>query len=545
VSRTSSGSALPAVGGLLVLLCLVLPFLGSGIVSAAPRAGDRFEYDYNTNVDRGAGEYFGYTDHMRSHSAYAIQDVQDDAVTVRGTGSWVFDGSDGTHQSGTVDVTPVFSLSSRRYLSGIDVDVKDPPNATVWFWIPTPVVVGQTIPVLDDVFTVTSLHATLWFGLIPHEAVQLDAAGTYVRDDAYGRFDATYRDRYFFDRDSGFIIGEQFEETDTDVFNPFTSFSFHGQVILTSSSYAVPLDLVSFSLVDLGIPATAVGSVAAAIRIRRGPSRLLIGSKDFPTEVRIRKAKSPADVANLQGDGSPFFGPFLPVFAERSFSEGDPVVLAVAGNTIQGMALMDRESGVGSLFAADDAVVRVLLKRLRMRDFFADGSIPGRLLNAQEIDRFTILQLRNPAAVAYDSSIVRPMTADDVPAVVAIAESVYRSPARRFIVSSFQAGDLGFVAVAGSRVVGFGFATVVGSVARLHTLTVLPPERVRGLGKEITNARLSTLATLGVERVILEISKQNVASMRIATQAGFSPIGESIYYSHAPGEAPTALQRRT
>jgi ribosomal protein S18 acetylase RimI-like enzyme len=545
VSRTSSGSAFAGVGGFVVLSILVLPFLGCVIASAAPRAGDRFEYDYNTNVDQGAGDYFGYTDHMRSHSAYAIQDVQGDAVTVRGTGSWVFDGSDGTHQSGIVDVLPVFSLSSRRYLSGIDVDVKDPPNATVWFWIPTPVVVGQTIPLIDDVFTVTSLHATLWFGLVPHEAVQLDAAGTYVRDDAYGRFDATYRDRYYFDRESGFIVGEQFEETDTDAFNPFTSFHFHGQVILTSSSYAVPLDLVVFSLVDLGIPATAVGSVAAAIRVRRGPSRVRIGSKDFPIEVRIRKAKSPADVANLQGDGSPFFGPFLPVFAERSFSEGDPVVLALAGNTIQGMALMDQESGLGSLFAADNAVVRVLLKRLRMRDFFADGSIPGRLLDAQEIDRFTILQLRNPSAVAYDSSIVRPMTADDVPAVGAIAESVYRSPARRFIVSSFQAGDLGFVAVAGSRVVGFGFATVVGSVGRLHTLTVLPTERARGLGKEITNARLSTLAALGVERVILEISKQNVASMRIATHAGFSPIGESIYYSRAPGEAPTALQRRT
>jgi ribosomal protein S18 acetylase RimI-like enzyme len=542
VSRASVDRALVGVGGFVVLAVLVLPFLGSGIVAAtAPRVGDRFEYDYNTNVDQGAGDYFGYSDRMRSHSAYAIQDVQGDRVTVRGTGSWVFDGSDGAHDSGAVDVTPVFSLSTRRYLSGIDVETKD-PNATVWFWIPTPVVVGQTVPILDDVFTVTSLDATLWFGLVPRKAVQLDAAGTYVRDDAYGTFEATYRDRYYFDRDSGFVVAEQFEETDS---SGAASFHFHAEVIITSSSYAVPLDLVAFGLVDLGIPAAGVGGVAAAIRVRRGPSRVRIGSKDFPTEVRIRKAKSPADVANLQGDGSPFFGPFLPVFAERSFSEGDPVVLALAGTTIQGMALLDRESGLGSLFAADDAVVRVLLKRLRMRDFFADGSIPGRLLGAQEIDRFTVLQLRNPSAVAYDSSVVRPMTADDVPAVIGIAESVYRSAARRFIASSFQAGDLGFVAVAGSRIVGFGFATVVGSVGRLHTLTVLPTERARGLGKEITNARLSALAALGVDRVILEISKQNVASMRIATHAGFASIGESIYYSRAPAQAPTALQRRT
>jgi RimJ/RimL family protein N-acetyltransferase len=86
---------------------------------------------------------------------------------------------------------------------------------------------------------------------------------------------------------------------------------------------------------------------------------------------------------------------------------------------------------------------------------------------------------------------------------------------------------------------------VVGSVARLHTLTVVESDRARGLGTELTHARLAALATLGVDRVIVEISKQNVASLRIATQAGFAPIGETIYYSRKPEAAPTALQRPT
>ncbi len=200
---------------------------------------------------------------------------------------------------------------------------------------------------------------------------------------------------------------------------------------------------------------------------------------------------------------------------------------------------------MGSLFASEDVIARALMKRVRMTDFFADGTIPGRILNAQEIDRFTILQMRTPQPVDYDSSIVRPMAAEDLPAVIAIAESVYRERAGAFLQSSFKAGDLGYVAVSRGQVVGFGFATVVGTVARLHTLTVAAPERARGLGTEIMNARISALAALGVDRIIVEISRQNVASLRIATKAGFAPVGESIYYSRNPAAAPTAMQRQT
>src|SRR5438876_5586318 len=529
-------------GVLLAIGALLLPFAGVAAIAATPHVGDRFDYDYNTNVDGGTGDYYGYTDHMRSHSSYSVQSVQGDQVTVRGLGSWTFDGSDGTHQSGTVDVTPVFSLTTRRYYSGIDVNTSNPNTTTVWFWIPTPTTAGQTIPVLDDIFTVTSTDATLWLGVVPHKTLLLEASGQSKRNDPYGQSDPTYHDQYYFDRDSGFIVAELFDEHDA---NFAAGFHYHAEVWVTSSSYSVPVDTVTFSLVDLGIPGISVVGLVTAVRVRRGPSHLRLGSKDFPTDVRIRKAKHPADVTNLVPDGSLFFGPFLAVFAERSIAERDPVILALADRKIVGMSLFDRESMVGSLFASEEVVARVLAKRLRMRDFFADGNLPGRIFRAKEIDRFTILQLQNPTAPAYDATIVRPMTAADLSDVVAIAEQVYGGRSRKFVESSFRGGDLGFVAMHGPAVAGFGFATVVGPVARLHTLTVVATDRARGLGTELTNARLATLAALGVERVIVEISKQNVASLRIATRAGFAPIGETIYYSRKPEAAPTALQRQT
>src|SRR3989442_1053295 len=365
----SSSRSLARVAGLILIFALGTPLLLSfSAAGAAPRTADFFEYNYNTYVDQGTDYYFGYSDKMISHARYTVQSVSGDLATVHGLGSWTFDGSDGTHQSGVTDVTPVFSVSTRRYVSGIDVNAS--ANATVWFWVSMPLAQGQTLRILDDVFTVISTDATVWNGIIPHRTVQLQASGTYTRDDAYGIFAATYTDRYYFDPDSGYVVAESYEERDT---NPSASFRFRAEISLTASSYSVPLDLIPFALVDLGVPAAAA---------------------------------------------------------------------------------------------------RVLMKRVKMKNFFADATIPSGLLRAKEIDRFAILQLRNPQPREYDSTLVRPMTADDLGAVVAIAQNTYRASARRFIASSFQGGDFGYVAVANNRVVGFGFATVVGTVARLHTLTV-------------------------------------------------------------------------
>ncbi len=516
-------------------------------VAGTPQVGNFFEFDQTTTVQGQSGYvYSGYSETTQSHYRYTIESVVGDSVTVQGSGSWSYSNNLGQSSSGNTPYNPMFSLSTRRYLSGIDVNVSDPAAATVWFWISVPVTVGQGMQILDEPMTVTSTAATYWIGALPHTAVLLQGHGQYDRNDVYGTFSANYTDEYYYDASTGLVAAEKYSEFDDGV-GAYAGDSFVNTTTLTvsASSYTLPLDLGTFLAVYLGIPAAAVVVIAGIIRVRRGPSRLKVGSGNAATYIRIKRARKPADTTGLIPDGSPFFGPFLPIFAERSVAEGDPVVLALDQQRIVGLALMDRESGLGSLFAQEDRVAKVLMKRVRMQDFFADATIPGRVLKAKEVDRFRILQLRNPQAIDYDAEIVRPMNAGDLPAVIAMTESVYRGRAGKFIQSSFKAGDLGFVAVSAGRIMGFGFATVVGTVARLHTLTVAPGDRARGIGTEIMNARLSTLAALGVDRVIVEISKENAASLRIATKAGFTDVGETVYYAKNPPAAPSAIQRQT
>ena len=528
-------------------LAVVLVLLTAApAVAGPPQSGDFFEFDQTTTVNNGNGAYYGYEETTQSHYRYAVTSVSGGQAAVQATGSWRFSNNTGASSSGSDSYAPRFNLSTRVYQSGIDVHVADPATATVWFWISLPVNPGQVIQVLDEDLTVRSLSATYWIGVVPHSAILLEGKGAYTRNDVYGVYSATYTDQYYYDPNTGFVVAEKYTEQDDGSYGGQpASFTNSTSLTITTSSYAVPLDIVSFGLLYLGVPAAIVLAILGAIRVRRGPSKIRIGSGNQALYVRIRKAKTPADVVGLTPGGSPFFAPFLPVFAERSIAEGDPVVMALDERKVAGMALLDRESGMGSLFASEDQVARVLLKRVRMTDFFADANIPGRMVRAQEVDRFTILQLQNPQAMDYDTAVVRPMTADDLDPVTLIAQDVYRSRAQRFIESSFKAGDLGFVATSGGRVVGFGFAMVVGTVARLHTLTVAAPFRAQGLGTELTKARLSTLAALGVDRVIVEISRQNTASLQIARKMGFAPVGDTVYYSRNPPSAPTALQRQT
>jgi len=181
--------------------------------------GDWFEYDFNTYTDQGEGDYSGYWDEMKSHSRYEIMEVDGDNVTVHRTGSWSFRASDGASDGATFDSVFYFNLTSRLYNGPYDVDgvYVDP---IIWFWVSPPLANGQIAPILDDTFTVRAADDTIWFGLVPKSAARLESTGTYERDDAYGRFTATYTDRYWFDRETGFIVGELYEERDV-AFAPF------------------------------------------------------------------------------------------------------------------------------------------------------------------------------------------------------------------------------------------------------------------------------------------------------------------------------------
>ena len=80
---------------------------------------------------------------------------------------------------------------------------------------------------------------------------------------------------------------------------------------------------------------------------------------------------------------------------------------------------------------------------------------------------------------------------------------------------------------------------MVGDRARLHTLTVAPDARSRGVGKELYRARLRALADLGVTNVITEVAVNNPAAIEVARQFGMQKVGEMHVQTASTQAAPS------
>lgn len=529
------------------LSMIAIPALAAPAGERQPQVGDWFEYDYNTYLDGGAGWYYGYTETMRSHSRYEITQVQSGLVTVHRLGSWTYQASDGSYDFSYIDTYFHFDIATREYYNGeVDVDIPtiDP---RVWFWVPPSIEDGSYVQVLDDTFLVTGHDSTAWCGWVPYKAISLETSGSSTRNDVYGYFYYDYIDKYNFDRNTGFIISEEYNEND---YYGSDGFHWRESVRLTGSSFTVPYDYTQLLGVYLGIPLIVFGAVAVGWRVGFGPRtyKFKTGPTELrtsPTKVRVKQIWSPKKLEGMEWAGSSYFAPLVPVFAARALSMFDPVVIAASEGKVIGLAIKNRESAMGTVFAEDPRVAKALLKRLHLKHFFLDSkeenwNVPGAVL----VDAFDVLMLKGPRTESFDASRIRPMSETDLTTVTRIAQQVYKGKAKRWIRHSFKGGDVGFVAVENGRVVGFAFATVAGRTARLHTLTVEPNHRSRGLGGDLMAARLNTLAALGVEEVLVEISRFNLPSMSIARKVGFTKVGESAYVSKNPDLMLTEAHRR-
>src|SRR2546422_2856009 len=402
VSSRRVGRTAAHLAGIVLTLLLLVPWM-PGASGRDPRPGDSFEYDYNMYLDQGTGDYDGYSETMRAHSTYRVVSVVGNNSTVLAQGVWAWQASDGSRQSGVLDVPFSFSLVTRRYLARIDVDgnYSDP---AVWFWISTPALPGQVHRILDDDLTVTSVDATIWLGILPRKAIQLDSWGTYARDDVYGKFAVNYHDRYYFDADTGFLVAEFYEENDH---SGSTSFRWRVEVFVTQSSYPIPMDWASFAAVYVGTPVVIVASLYGIRRHYRGPRTVLSGTEAGLRPVTVRRLTRLRGLTGLEPGGSRFFASFLLVFARRALASSDPVVIATSNHRVEGLLTYDGESGVGSLFASSPAVASGLMKLLKVQNYFAEVDDPTWKPAGRVLDTFEVLALDRPTAVPYDSAIVR------------------------------------------------------------------------------------------------------------------------------------------
>ncbi len=549
-----------------LLVALLLPLLPTGGATdgGAPSPGDNFSYAFHQRVDNGGGEYDGYTDDTKSKGTYQILTTNQTDVVVDARYTWSYSNSEGQRQSGREERTVSFNPETRRYTSArTDLDEWDKSDARlfgVWFWIDPAVVPGQAVRILDEDYRVTARESTVWSNNGWVKGIRVEASGSSSRNDEYGQFSFRWTDVYHFDAASGYVIAGRYEEQDSGTFNGLAAtFTLKENFDLTDSSYPIAVDYAAWAATIGGILGFVLllGFLVHTIRWRtRTVGRMSAGYGN----VKVHRLKRIGDFPQQAQVATTNFGPFLEDFARKGLLAKDRVAIARSPSGLVGVAVHNREADIGVVLCPDAPVTETLRHYLRMKDFFSefrhttppdvirDAAMYGEFIPAGEaynvFETYQVLKLDTLPTTDYDSDLVRRMTPADLPAVEDLAKKVYGVKSPRWLASQLDSGDEGFVAHDGKTIVGFAFASFVHGHGRLHTLTVAPEHRNRGIGKELIRARLKALADLGARDAITEIADWNLPSIHIALAHGFVSVGKMFVETSRTQRIARAIVRR-
>jgi len=104
----------------------------------------------------------------------------------------------------------------------------------------------------------------------------------------------------------------------------------------------------------------------------------------------------------------------------------------------------------------------------------------------------------------------------------------------RWVSVALKLGDRCFVNRIDNRIVGMAWVSIVGDIARSHSIYVEPQFRRMGIMRDNLQARLIYLKNRGVHTLINEIAESNVASSKHVEKAGEKVAGKLYLYT-TPG----------
>ena len=274
--------ALPILVLLLLLSIATIEGVRSPLAVSAytPHQGDYFNYYEVENLGNGSGAYAGYTEQTIVNGKEIMNGVNGSTVSASYSYTYSWSNNEGSSTTASQSGNFAWSDSSFLYVNGTDGQVGY-INPTVWFAMPVSTPVGGTFSVLNTPMTVMSRNYSL---NIPSEGAVLQGKtvstifaqgnGTYYGspdNNAYGMFNAKYTWDEYFDPTTGYIVGYNYLEQDSN--SSGTSFNYSDDLYVTSTSY--PLAQIGSGLSTTSLTSTTT-SAAAPVSSGFGPYVLYI-----------------------------------------------------------------------------------------------------------------------------------------------------------------------------------------------------------------------------------------------------------------------------
>jgi hypothetical protein len=235
--------------------------------SYVPHQGDYFSYHEVETLGSGTGDYAGYSEQTIVNGTETMNGVGEGGiVSASYSYSWTWSNSSDTTETGSQSGDFTFSSVTFLYVNGTD-DQTGYVNPTVWFFMDNSVPEGRTFSILNTQMTVISKNYSYY---LPSQSRNVDAifaqgTSSYPRNDEYGQFTATYTWKAYFDPSTGYIIGYDYAEQDTN--SSGSGFTYTENLYVTSTSYSLAAGAASSPSGENSGTTQYVGYIAATVLV--------------------------------------------------------------------------------------------------------------------------------------------------------------------------------------------------------------------------------------------------------------------------------------
>lgn len=234
--------ALP-LAALLAVALLLVPASArpAPLAPYVPRTGDEFVYYETIYLNAGTGNYTGYTESSYLNGSVGVTLARTNG-TESATYGWVdnWSNNQGASQQYAMSGNFTFNASAYEYRNGTDDQVGYTVPIYLWFLMDNALGNGASFYLLNTQMHVVSTDQSYPSPLSPTgyaRTIYATGAGSYERNDVYGIFNATYSYASYFDPGTGYVVGYEYVEHDSD--GAGDGFTWTDSLAITSATYSL------------------------------------------------------------------------------------------------------------------------------------------------------------------------------------------------------------------------------------------------------------------------------------------------------------------
>ncbi|MBS0416440.1 MAG: ribosomal protein S18-alanine N-acetyltransferase [Proteobacteria bacterium] len=137
---------------------------------------------------------------------------------------------------------------------------------------------------------------------------------------------------------------------------------------------------------------------------------------------------------------------------------------------------------------------------------------------------------------AVPDVLIRPMSENDVPEVIAVERASYQFPWSEGIFRDcLRVGYVCRVVTVSDTIIGYGVMSVGAGEAHILNLCIGDLYRCKGVGRRLLTYLIERGAAAGMSEAFLEVRPSNTSAIRLYLSVGFEQVGMRRGYYQAVG----------